>query len=34
VVPSNTNASWVEAEAQLPDGRRAFAVRSYPTPEP
>ena len=27
--PSNNGAQWVEAEAQLPDGRRAFAKASF-----
>src|SRR5206468_12780124 len=28
-VPTNQGTYWIEAEAQLPDGRRAFAVSNF-----
>jgi hypothetical protein len=28
-IPVNTGTQWVEAEAQLPDGRRVFAQGSF-----
>ena len=27
--PTKPNPAWIEAEAQLPDGRRVFAVTNF-----
>ena len=28
--PVNTGSQWIEAEVEWPDGRRAFAVATFP----